>query len=591
MALEDQDESVRIAVRALDDMRNRTVRSQSPPSYASTSFQPTPALSVASSSSSPSTEPSSLPPEDVNSPDFVSRVSRLPIVNTALSAYEQSKASSRVVKFGAEMMESSMKSLSRPVMDRLPVNQLDEFACRQLDRLGRYQRRLSSPHPERMQTDSPRNTRAVSPSRSPTRGRRMDSWSARMDEEQRERDVSMTPSDRYSDTRSRPGTPTQSPRREEGESQQQVAQRSRWQAVLLEAGGLGAAVSEESMRRLKYVLQWLMYATAHIDAQILVLRDFIASLQPRGSVPSAHAPISPEHMKKLNDVKQDVVHTVRQVVDVVSKYAGGALPEPARARVRGFILTLPQRWATAANRQRHETVSADTSPVASTSALPPIHPVRGRGAKPYSREPSRPSSPSGSAPSSPRLSRAAVHSRQGSGHAHAHAHPAPTAGSATVAAQRILTLATESLDMMRGVTAVVKDSLDRADAWVDRLRVVGIQRQGQSDAGSPTRPLESPSSSTLWSPSGNGHAPPPLPSPLNLSDTYPSFPVPVDAPSPMGPATSSMGSLSLHSASSTPRVSARELDADPMDRTRYRDNRSAEVERALSESRKMDVDS
>lgn len=37
----------------------------------------------------------------------------------------------------------------------------------------------------------------------------------------------------------------------------QVVPRSRWQSVLLEAGGIGAAVSEESMRRLKYCLQWL----------------------------------------------------------------------------------------------------------------------------------------------------------------------------------------------------------------------------------------------------------------------------------------------------------------------------------------------
>ena len=37
----------------------------------------------------------------------------------------------------------------------------------------------------------------------------------------------------------------------------QVAQRSWWQAVLLEAGGLSAALSEESMRRLKYCLHWL----------------------------------------------------------------------------------------------------------------------------------------------------------------------------------------------------------------------------------------------------------------------------------------------------------------------------------------------
>ena len=35
-------------------------------------------------------------------------------------------------------MESSVRSISRPVIDRLPVNvnQLDEFACRQLDRVS-----------------------------------------------------------------------------------------------------------------------------------------------------------------------------------------------------------------------------------------------------------------------------------------------------------------------------------------------------------------------------------------------------------------------------------------------------------------------
>ena len=38
-------------------------------------------------------------------------------------------------------------------------------------------------------------------------------------------------------------------------------------------------------------------------------------------------------------------------------------------------------------------------------------------------------------------------------------------GTALVAAQRILALATESLDMMRNVTGVMKDSLDRAEAY------------------------------------------------------------------------------------------------------------------------------
>lgn len=41
-----------------------------------------------------------------------------------------------VPQYGAEMMESSVKSISKPVIDRLPVNQLDQFACRQLDRVS-----------------------------------------------------------------------------------------------------------------------------------------------------------------------------------------------------------------------------------------------------------------------------------------------------------------------------------------------------------------------------------------------------------------------------------------------------------------------
>jgi len=48
-----------------------------------------------------------------------------------------------------------------------------------------------------------------------------------------------------------------------------------------------------------------------------------------------------------------------------------------------------------------------------------------------------------------------------------------------MAATRVLTLATESLDMMRGVTGVFRESLDRAELWVDRLQQLGLQRQQQ----------------------------------------------------------------------------------------------------------------
>ena len=72
---------------------------------------------------------------------------------------------------------------------------------------------------------------------------------------------SRTPTPRSS-TSSQPERPTLPPastltQHADAQESQQVAQRSRWQTVFLEAGGISAALSEESMRRLKYCLQWL----------------------------------------------------------------------------------------------------------------------------------------------------------------------------------------------------------------------------------------------------------------------------------------------------------------------------------------------
>jgi transcriptional repressor OPI1 len=75
---------------------------------------------------------------------------------------------------------------------------------------------------------------------------------------------------------SRSSTPTQngddSRSKISASDEAQVAQRSRWQAVLLEAGGLSAALSEESMRRLKYCLHWLQvgfFSLNYFDTQVL----------------------------------------------------------------------------------------------------------------------------------------------------------------------------------------------------------------------------------------------------------------------------------------------------------------------------------
>ena len=178
--------------------------------------------------------------------------------------------------------------------------------------------------------------------------------------------------------------------------------------------------------------------------------------------------VSQHHMRTLNDVKRDVVETIRQVVEIVSKYAGGALPEPARQRVRGFILHLPQRWASA-SRQGPEL--AQPYPASTGKRRPGRHgysTVEGTSASnPYPTpvSSSRPASPTHSRTTSV-TSRAVLHTRntQSIAGSPTMANHGISAITANQAAQRILTLATESLDMIRGVTGVVKESLDRANA-------------------------------------------------------------------------------------------------------------------------------
>ena len=63
-------------------------------------------------------------------------------------------------------------------------------------------------------------------------------------------------------------------------SDRQVVPRSRWQTVLLEAGGIGAAVSEESMRRLKYCLQWLQVRTLEMSTWWTLLK-YLCHSTPR----------------------------------------------------------------------------------------------------------------------------------------------------------------------------------------------------------------------------------------------------------------------------------------------------------------------
>lgn len=204
--------------------------------------------------------------------------------------------------------------------------------------------------------------------------------------------------------------------------------RSRWQNLVIEAGvtagGIGAAVSEESMKSLKYCLHWLHYATAHLDHQVGILREFILSLSSHHRNDALMRSEDARAASILDGIKRDVVETIRKVVDVVSTYAGAALPEQAKRYVRSSILGLPEKWARAMQGQERATIGETNG-----------------------QEP-------------------AVAGRTGSEHTQSEddVSTSDAPNSTQNAAERTLTFAVESLDMLRGVLGIFNDSVDRADA-------------------------------------------------------------------------------------------------------------------------------
>ncbi|KAF7725475.1 hypothetical protein EC973_009575 [Apophysomyces ossiformis] len=191
---------------------------------------------------------------------------------------------------------------------------------------------------------------------------------------------------------------------------------SKWQQLVVgassAAGTTAAVVSEESMKCLKYCLTWLQYAAQHITQQMAILRNFLVSLATSQSTAlTTPAPNS----SVLSAIKKEIVDTLRKVVDVISRYAGSSLPHHGKVAVRGFILNLPGRWASL-----NDIRSTTTSPAAS----PILGPKGEAGTK--------------------RQEETAI---------------------------RLLTFGQESVDTLQSISTVFSDSIDRAELWIDRLRL------------------------------------------------------------------------------------------------------------------------
>lgn len=205
-----------------------------------------------------------------------------------------------------------------------------------------------------------------------------------------------------------------------------------WQSrLILSTSGLSVAMSEESLRSLKYCLGWLRWANEHIGKVINALKSVLEQYDAAGENQAAltngekgetgqlilrtDAERSALNAK-IAELKSDVLKTLKDVVDVVSKYAGGALPENARILVRRHLTSLPQRFK-----------------VASTNSN-----VNSNGNVPTSAD-----------------------------------------GEAREGAKRVIVLAKEGLDMMAQVSGVLDGTIVSAEEWCDRL---GRKKRGEAES-------------------------------------------------------------------------------------------------------------
>ncbi|KAJ2743971.1 transcriptional regulator opi1 [Coemansia sp. BCRC 34490] len=385
--------------------------------------------------------------------------------------------------------------MCEPITKRIDVSQLDSFACRQLDNLGYtmehddQQQQNQQQHSEQLQNQNNQalhyqwDTRPSANLRKRTK-------------DQADRQQSPPASGWVSNINHHDAYTNGKPREQNEVSAAASASSGGrgWIVGSLVASAKERAIAyrEDSMRRLKYCLDWVVYAAALISQHMRDLRALLASLHESahivfssGSVMSGEvvdnggygdgdAAIACRDLQtqqqqqqqqlqqqryqqqhelalRLAKARREIVGAVRKAVGVVSNYAGTVLPGEARRQVRGLILGMPGRWmavdsaAAAASQSGASSVGTPSvvSDINSSSSSPLAGPATAANA--------------GAAPSLP-------------------SDMAPANIEATT--RRTLAFASESYQMLSNISGVFTHLYTNAERWV------GTTSASVSDHGS-----------------------------------------------------------------------------------------------------------
>jgi transcriptional repressor OPI1 len=124
--------------------------------------------------------------------------------------------------------------------------------------------------------------------------------------------------------------------------------------LVITTSGLGAALSDKSLRSLKFCLATLRMATERLAEIMNALRSLISDYESTlystsqhnhlANLTAAQQHASEQIALRIKNLGTHIMNILREVTANVSRYAGGALPENAGALVRRQLMSVPQRW-------------------------------------------------------------------------------------------------------------------------------------------------------------------------------------------------------------------------------------------------------
>ena len=301
-------------------------------------------------------------------------------INGSISAYNTTKGyTPRFVQYGAELIErnigspmvNTVSSVGRRTgMEKNIRRYLGEQGRRPSDLeagdedSSRKRQRRASPSADAMDID---DAHSASRTRATSRSSYAESLPAYDDQR----------SPNYEETAIAPASATG----KEPERQQQQDRRVAWSTqLIMTTSGLGVALSETSLRSLKICLGILRTATTRIDTVMkalkLVLEEYEAALKSRrqrdvearsdekielngtmaqmGLVDTDQDAQVRRIADKIKSLSSEIWTTLQSVVQSVSRYTGGALPQNASQVVRTQLLSVPQRWQLAGRQAGSE---------------------------------------------------------------------------------------------------------------------------------------------------------------------------------------------------------------------------------------------